>query len=130
MAAVCRGAHEAGGETTGVVSATLFPDREPNPYLTERVEAPDLLGRIEGLFRRAHAFVVLDGSVGTVTELLLAWNHRLLGDPRPLVLVGPRLRQLAGNLCASSGIGENELALLDFVPTPEEAVAVLDHRLG
>jgi hypothetical protein len=88
MAAVSQGVREAGGHVIGV-TLDGFKDRTPNVHLSERVHTDTLLERLEVLFR-SDAFIVLEGSVGTLTELFLAWNHTVLEheSPRPIVCLG------------------------------------------
>ena len=88
MAAVSEGVRQAGGHVIGV-TLDGFRDRTPNVHLSERVHTDTLLQRLEVLFR-SDAFVVLEGSVGTLTEFFLAWNHTVLEHeaPRPIVCLG------------------------------------------
>jgi uncharacterized protein (TIGR00725 family) len=75
MEAVSSGAAEAGGRVVGVTAPTLFPKRSgANPYVHELVEASSLAHRIDVMMSRADATLSLPGSLGTATELLMAWN--------------------------------------------------------
>jgi len=90
MEACSQGAHEAGGHVVGV-TVELFERRGPvNRFVRERVHTGHLYGRLEHLVERAGAFVVLPGSVGTLTELFLAWTLvSVTGRPHaPIVLLG------------------------------------------
>jgi uncharacterized protein (TIGR00730 family) len=90
MEACSRGAAEAGGHVIGV-TVELFEKRGPvNRWVTERVHTPDLFERLRYLIERADGFVVLPGSLGTLTELLLTWTLLSVeGRPSaPLVLLG------------------------------------------
>ncbi|MER3537454.1 MAG: DNA-binding protein [Thermus sp.] len=85
MEAVSRGAKERGGFVVGVTAPALFPERAgANPYLDLEIRAKSLLDRLEKLFTLAEAFLALPGGVGTLTELLLAWNHLYLKVGKPL----------------------------------------------
>jgi uncharacterized protein (TIGR00730 family) len=90
MEACSRGAAEAGGHVIGV-TVELFEKRGPvNPWVAERVHAPDLFDRLRHLIRRADGFVALPGSLGTLAEVLLTWTL-LSVEGRPsasLVLLG------------------------------------------
>jgi len=91
MEAVSRGAHEAGGHVIGV-TVELFEPRGPvNAWVRERVHTPDLYERLRHLVERADGFVVLPGSIGTLTELFLAWTLVSVGGRHsaPIVLLGP-----------------------------------------
>ena len=89
MEAACRGAHDAGGRTIGVVSE-IFSHRDPNPWIDETVQTACLFDRTRELFRHAEAFMVLPGSAGTLSELTFIWaldRARQLRE-RPFVLLG------------------------------------------
>jgi hypothetical protein len=92
MAACSRGAREAGGHVIGV-TVELYERRGPaNPWVDERVHAPDLFERLRHLVGRADGYVALPGSLGTLTELFLTWTL-LSAAARPatrLVLLGER----------------------------------------
>jgi uncharacterized protein (TIGR00730 family) len=90
MEAVSRGAHEAGGHVVGV-TVDLFEPRGPaNRWVKERVHTAHLYERLQQLIETAQGFVVLPGSLGTLTELFLVWTLvSVEGRPRvPIVLLG------------------------------------------
>ena len=94
MAACSRGAKEAGGHVIGV-TVELFEKRGPvNPWVIERVHTPHLYERLQFLVERAAGFVALPGSIGTLTEIFLAWTLLSVeGRARaPLVLLGEHYR--------------------------------------
>jgi hypothetical protein len=91
MEAASRGAAEAGGHVIGV-TVELFDRRGPaNAWVQERVHAPDLFERLRHLVTTADGYVVVEGSLGTLAELFLAWTLTSVGALRgaPLVLLGP-----------------------------------------
>src|SRR5947208_12982648 len=74
MEACSQGAREAGGHVIGV-TVELFEKRGPaNRWVIERVHTPNLYDRLQYLVTNASGFVVLPGSIGTLTELFLAWT--------------------------------------------------------
>ena len=92
MAAVSRGAHEAGGHVIGV-TVELFERRSPvNPWVRERVHTPDLFERLRHLVHTADGFVAVAGSIGTLTELFLVWTLVSVEarEAAPIVLMGPQ----------------------------------------
>jgi hypothetical protein len=130
MEAVSRGARAAGGQVVGVTVA-LFPQRVPNPYLSEERRTRTLMERLQHLVQ-ADAFVALDGSLGTVTEFFLVWNHIFLDRSHgPLVCLGEswreRLRVLGGG---GFGIGSDVRALVRVAADPAEAVRMLEEAMG
>jgi predicted Rossmann-fold nucleotide-binding protein len=81
---------------------------------------------------QADAFVALDGSLGTVTEFFLVWNHIFLDRSHgPLVCLGEswreRLRVLGGS---GFGIGSDVRALVRVAADPAEAVRMLEEAAG
>lgn len=90
MEACSQGAHEAGGHVVGV-TVELFEARGPvNRWVHERVHTDRLTARLEHLVERASGYVVLPGSIGTLTELFLVWTLvSVRGRPHaPIVLLG------------------------------------------
>jgi hypothetical protein len=90
MEAASRGAREAGGHVVGV-TVDLFERRGPvNRWVTERIHTPDLFERLRVILQRADGFIVIPGSIGTLTELFLTWTLLSVeGRPAaPLVLLG------------------------------------------
>lgn len=126
MEAVSRGASEAGGHVIGVTAPAVFPHRSgANPYVAEEIQAPDLAERIGTMLRLAAGAVALPGSIGTATELLLAWNINFirrrnhLGGPLPTVAVGSAWREVVAALIESVGAEPGDVHLVN-----KEEVAV------
>lgn len=120
MEAASRGAKEAGGEVIGVTCRT-FAKRTPNPYLTKEVETDDLPERISTLMRIADGYIVLDGSAGTLAELLLAWNLLVLGGTKPVIVVGEPLRKAVYAMAEHTEISDELIDMLIFVDDVDEA---------
>jgi len=131
MEAVSRGAAEAGGRVIGVTCEVIERWRPvgPNPWLTEEWRATTLLERLTRLLEAADAAVVLPGSVGTWTEMLLWWNHLVIGamPPKPLLLYGPAWRAAWQAVFQVMGdyFRAEHRRWLTFVQTPEEVLSVL-----
>jgi uncharacterized protein (TIGR00730 family) len=90
MAAASRGAHEAGGHVIGV-TVDLFERRGPvNPWVNERVHTPDLFERLRHIVLAADGFVAVAGSIGTLSEVFLAWTLVSVEgrESAPIVLMG------------------------------------------
>lgn len=124
MEAVCRGVAGAGGTSLGV-TCDAFIGRAPNPHISREVRTIDLPTRISTLLRMAHASIVLDGGIGTLAELLLAWNLLLTGSPKPVVVVGERLRLAIDGLGEYTEIAPDHVGQLRFVETVEAAAACI-----
>jgi uncharacterized protein (TIGR00730 family) len=126
MAAVSRGAREAGGRVTGVTCA-VFDPLPPNPWLTEEIKAPTLLERLSIMLDRADGFVAVRGGIGTLSEVTLAWSllqtRSLAG--KPLVLMGADWQAVMDALRAHTDLGNSIAALARFALTPADALAAL-----
>ena len=125
MEAASRGAHERGGRVLGVVMNQFRA--EPNRYLTDKVASAHFYERLQNLIVRSVGFVAIRGGAGTVTELSLVWNKlqtRVI-EPRPLVLLGACWPPVIDSLREHLVVSEQDVALLDFAATPEEAVRVI-----
>lgn len=93
MEAVSRGAAEADGSIIGVTVPSLFPNRPgANGYVTNEVVATSLTERIHLMWATAAGSIVLPGSIGTLTELMIAWNDAFIATlrgvtPRPVIAI-------------------------------------------
>jgi uncharacterized protein (TIGR00730 family) len=123
MAAVSRGAHEAGGHVIGV-TVDLFERRGPvNPWVRERVHTPDLFERLRHLVDAADGYVVVAGSIGTLTELFLVWTLvSVEGRPAaPIVLMGPQWHAWLDLHRGPAFVPARLHALVEVAETPELA---------
>ncbi len=130
MEASARGAREAGGHTIGMLSRE-FGALTPNPYLDETWVAPDLYTRIREMQRRADAFVVLKGSMGTLAELALVWNFAKIDarQRKPILLLGEAWANVLRALREHLVVTPDEVELLEVVETPAQAIQLLEERL-
>lgn len=132
MEAASKGAAEAGGHVTGVTAPSEFPDRVgANRYVAEEIAAAGLTARIGTMMDMAAGAVALPGSIGTATELLIAWNRnhiiRERGDRTvPVVAVGAAWRRLAEVLVFDAGAFAGDVHL---APSAEEALPWLLNHL-
>ena len=125
MEGASRGARERGGRVLGIVMNQF--KSEPNRYLTEKVASAHFYERLQNLITRSVGFIALRGGMGTVTELSLVWNKlqtRVI-EPRPLVLLGACWPKVIESFRENLVVSEQDVSLLDFVETPEEAVAII-----
>src|SRR5262245_8310033 len=119
MEAASRGAAEAGGHVVGV-TVELFGYRGPgNRWVGERVHAPDLLERLKHLVIEPDARIAVEPSVGTLTEVFLAWTLANHGRIRPgsLILLGPQWPDLL-----AAEVMQSLPPLVDCVSTVDDAV--------
>lgn len=133
MEAVSAGASEVGGHVIGVTAPTVFTGRAgPNGHVAEEVPADSLTQRIHELVHMADACIALPGSLGTLTELTVAWNSafaaRFSGaEPLPVVAVGPRWRNVIDHL---AGELETDKSVIRCVDNVDEAAAWVIARLA
>ena len=132
MEACSRGAAEAGGTVIGVTAPAAFPGRPgPNRWVQVEVPAGTLTERIHLILARSAASITLDGSIGTLTELAVAWNVTfvagLAGAPaKPVVAVGPTWAAVVAYLAEATGSDPSPVTL---APDVETAVAELRRRV-
>ena len=128
MEAVSLGASEVGGRVIGVTVPDVFPGRPGgNAHLTEETRTGSLLERIHEMVDLSVASIALPGSLGTATELLVAWNLAYVArfadtQPKPVVAVGHQWRRLVPLLTEEL---ETDGSLVTIVDTVEEAVPVV-----
>ena len=131
MEAVSSGAASVGARAIGVTVPSLFPGRRGgNRFLTEEIPAPGLIDRIRIMAEMSIASIVMPGSIGTLTELAVAWNdayllHRLGAPKTPVIAFRAAwegiVTRLVDELRTTPG-------LISMVDTPSEAVEVLTLR--
>ncbi len=125
MEAASRGAHGRGGRVLGITMNQF--KAEPNRFLTDKVATPHFYERLQQLITRSVGFIAIRGGMGTVTEVSLVWNKlqtRVL-DSRPVVLLGDCWPPLMKELQRHLAVSDDDLRLLDFAATPEEAVNII-----
>jgi uncharacterized protein (TIGR00725 family) len=133
MEAVSAGARQAGGHVIGITAPDVFPGREgANEHVAEELAAATLTERIHAITSIAAASISLHGSLGTATELLVAWNLAFVArfsneTPKPVIAVGPPWRQLIPELATML---DTDGTLVTCVDTVEEAVVALSEVVG
>lgn len=133
MEAVSRGAHEAGGQVIGVTAPSTFPDRiGHNAYVTSEIRAETISQRIHKLVDIADAYIALPGSLGTATEVLVAWNEIYVAPmarrtPKPLILVGDAWANLINGLVNSVDADDTGITL---AANPAAAAEIMCALLG
>ncbi|WP_134678542.1 LOG family protein [Paracoccus ravus] len=127
------GAHEAGGTSIGL-SIVLPHEQAPNEYVT-----PDLCFNFHyfairkmHFLMRAKAVTIFPGGFGTLDEMFEALTLIQTGRMRrvPFILFGPEFWHKIINwdaLAEAGTISAEDLDLISFVETAEEAVAIIDN---
>lgn len=130
MEAVSRGASEAGGIVIGL-PVRRWPGLTPNPWITDMIWTESFVGRLPHL-ATCDALVALDGGIGTLAELAVAWADRQT-DPEvtpPLILVGAGWRAILDTVELMLVVGQRDLALIRWVALPEDVVGAVLGVLG
>ena len=98
----------------------------------KRPAAASLLERIHEMVEVSIASIALPGSLGTATELIVAWNlafvARFAGaEPKPVIAVGEQWRRLVPLLTSEL---ETDGTLVTLVDTVDEAVQAVASTLS
>ncbi len=132
MEAVSEGAATAGARVVGVTAPSLFPQRPgPNRFVTEERPATSLAARINEMLHVADAAITMPGSIGTLTELMVAWNdlfiRAMAGQSQfPVVAVGPTWAELVPHIARML---ETDASLITLAPDVDEAASIVRQRL-
>jgi uncharacterized protein (TIGR00730 family) len=136
MAAISRGAHEAGGEVIGY-TVSSWDGLPANEWVTREVDSADLFERLR-LFSKADLMIALDGGIGTLTEVAVSWNLLQVGSSaQPLLMVGDEWVELVDFVARRLVVGPEDLALVRTLPSGTapstivaEARALIGRHLG
>ena len=111
----------------------LLPlEEQPNPFLDEVARHSLFFSRLHQFIRLSHAYIVMDGGIGTTLEAMMVWQLlqvRMLRD-RTLIFVGPMWRglrswieaEIIGHGLASPG----DLDIAVWVDDLEQALAAVE----
>jgi hypothetical protein len=132
MEAVSRGAAEAGGHVIGVTCAEIERWRpvRANAWIKEEWRRDTLMERLQALVEGCDTAIALPGGPGTLAEISLIWNLRIIGaiTPRPLILVGDGWQTVFDQVYQSFGeyIPANQRELVQFAKDVNSAVGLLE----
>ena len=123
MEACSRGAAEAGGHVIGVTVESYARRGGPNRWVAERERTRDLFERLGVLVGKADGFVAVGASLGTLTEVFLAWTLLATGarEEAPLVLLGSEWPALIEAHRRSGAIDSRLFGWLQLTQSPREA---------
>ncbi len=110
-------------------------EEQPNPYLDEVARHSMFFSRLHQFIRLSHAYIVMDGGIGTTLEAMMVWQLlqvHMMSD-RPLIFVGPMWRGLRGwierDIVGRGLASPPDLDLAVWVDTVGEALEVVTHSL-
>lgn len=127
MAAVSRGAGEAGGHVIGV-TMDIFNPRPANQWVLEERRRRGFPDRLRELTELADGFIVLRGGIGTLTELAYTWGLLQTGalSRKPLITLGDPWKKLITLLRDDDfRIAQEHYELIEFADTPGDVIRLL-----
>ena len=130
MGAVSEGAADAGARVVGL-PMRAWPELTVNRWVTDAIEADDFFERLREL-SRCDALVALDGGVGTLAEVSVAWaNLQTDADVTPqLILVGAMWADLLPILREALVVDDRDIGLLRLVAEPSGLVEAVRNALA
>jgi len=123
MGAASRGAKSKGGEVLGY-TVTSWDGLEANEAVTRRIDSADLFDRLR-LFSEADLLIALDGGIGTLAEIAVAWNLLQVSDARPLLLVGDAWVELVEFVRRRLIVGPADMGVVHVLPSGTATSQVL-----
>jgi len=130
MAAVSRGAAEAGGHVVGLPMRS-WTELTPNDWVAERIEAVDFFARLRSL-NECDVLVALAGGIGTLAEVAVTWAN-LQTDPAttpPVAFVGEDWRAIVALFEQRLVIDERDTRLVRFVDGEDHVPRVVAELLA
>ncbi len=126
MEAASLGSREAGGHTIGLTLG-LLGSRQANAAVVEEIHAADLFDRLRNFVDHADGFIALPGGVGTLLEIALLWNLKVLNahDGPPVWLVGSAWATFHDLCRRDLVIREQDFAHVALLPDGASAVAAV-----
>jgi uncharacterized protein (TIGR00730 family) len=124
MAAVSQGAREAGGHVVGL-PMTSWTSLEPNEWNADLLWSGNYPERL-GHLLACEAVIALDGGVGTLSELTVAWAARQTEDDAPMIVaLGERWERLLRALADDLVVSRRDIDLVHLARTPEDVLELL-----
>jgi len=118
----------------GIITPTVFPARgaHGNQYLTKETIAPDLQQRLCSLIYSGDIFVALPGNIGTLTELMMAWNVQAIAHLSgkrivPIFAFRNPWEQAVKGLESLLSISPSDMQKIIFVDSAEDLINNIHH---
>ena len=132
MGAVARAARAGGARTVGVIPRALVDLEIGDDDADELIVTPDMNTRKTEMERRAEAFLVLPGGLGTMEELFEVWTGRTLGlHDKPIAILDPTglydpLKAMTDHLYSERFLRPNAFDALAWTTTVAEALDAVE----
>jgi uncharacterized protein (TIGR00730 family) len=110
---------------------------EANPFVEQAFMHRTFFSRLHHFVRLSHAFVIVDGGIGTTLEMFMVWQLLQVRhlDSVPLILVGPMWKNLVdwakGNMLRPDGAlaSAPDLDLPHCVPTIDAVYPIIEKSM-
>ena len=139
MEAVSKGASRYNVDVIGITVPSLFSNMNDdnfevnaNEYINKEIKTESLSKRIHYLLENSKAIVVLSGKIGTLTELIVAWNTNYLyniskdKDVIPIFLKKKYWKEIIDNMPRDMELDSNFLKYYKNVEELEKFIEKLD----
>ncbi len=125
-----------GGHTIGVIPRALVDLEVADHDADELLVTPDMRTRKAEMDRRADAFVVLPGGIGTLEEFTEVWTASTLGmHGKPIIVIDPwgdyaHLHAFIAHLVTSGFVREESARTIHWTSSVDAAMDLLEALLG
>ena len=139
MEAISKGASKHAVSVIGVTVPSLFSNMskdsfevKANEYISKEIQTESLSDRIHHLLKNSKAIIVLPGKIGTLTELIVAWNTNYLynisndKDVIPIFLKKDYWKDIIDNMPKDMELSNNFLEYYENVWDLEKFIKKLD----
>lgn len=132
MGAVARAARAGGARTVGVIPRALVDLEVSDDDADELIVTPDMNTRKAEMERRAEAFLVLPGGLGTMEELFEVWTGRTLGlHDKAIAILDPTglyepLKAMTNHLYSERFLRPNAFDALTWATTVADALDAVE----
>ena len=139
MEAISKGASKHAVSVIGVTVPSLFSNMskdsfevKANEYISKEIQTESLSDRIHHLLENSKAIIVLPGKIGTLTELIVAWNTNYLynisndKDVIPIFLKKDYWKEIIDNMPKDMELSNNFLEYYENVGDLEKFIEKLD----
>jgi uncharacterized protein (TIGR00725 family) len=139
MEAISKGASKYNVSVIGVTVPSLFSNMsknsfevKANKFINKEIKTKSLSIRIHHLLENSKAIIVLPGKIGTLTELIVAWNTNYLyniskdKDVIPIFLKKDYWKEIIDNMPKDMELSNNFLEYYENVEDLEKFIEKLD----
>ena len=139
MEAISKGASKHNVSVIGVTVPSLFSNMskdsfevKANEFINKEIKTESLSSRIHHLLENSKAIIVLPGKIGTLTELIVAWNTNYLyniskdKDVIPIFLKKKYWKEIIDNMPRDMELDSNFLKYYKNVEELEKFIEKLD----